>query len=583
MRLLNTQNFQLIEHHSEIPPYAILSHRWVEGEEVSFEDMQAPDRDQNAGFRKIQNCCTQAAIDRYEYVWVDTCCIDKNNNAEVSEAINSMYRWYEKAGICYAYLHDVNDAENPEPQFAKSKWFTRGWTLQELVAPQRVVFFGDNGSWFEIETKITLREAIKRITKIDTRVLECNQYVFKASIAQRMSWASGRETTRPEDMAYCLLGIFKVNMPLLYGEAENAFLRLQLELLNVSNDHTIFAWSRAGDGPAPERPPPLSGLFQGPYGSNLDSDIGGLGLLAPSASEFSDCGDIIQTQENSSSSHYMTNIGLCITLPTTRGVRKGVSTEYCGFLDCYREMPGEVKGGPKRICLSLRYEGNSRFYRVSTVERLLQERHLWARMTPMFITRVRSHRVKRSIHSDARSPAHANCGPRVPPNTNLDGISRIQVTQRVLSALQKSWSSCIDRATPADERTPLLRDLESDPQGQLTSGHHEQPQRFWQRPRKWAQWLVYSPQTISCFLAKDAVKLLLIFIPLGIFAGVIRMDPAAVFVLNFLAIMGLAPLLNFATELLSANVGYHLGGMINAIFGSAVEIIVSSQRISPPI
>jgi Ca2+:H+ antiporter len=94
---------------------------------------------------------------------------------------------------------------------------------------------------------------------------------------------------------------------------------------------------------------------------------------------------------------------------------------------------------------------------------------------------------------------------------------------------------------------------------------------------------VYSPQTISCFLAKDAVKLLLIFIPLGIFAGVIRMDPAAVFVLNFLAIMGLAPLLNFATELLSANVGYHLGGMINAIFGSAVEIIVSSQRISPPI
>jgi hypothetical protein len=434
--------------------------------------MQSPDRDRNAGFRKIQNCCTQAIKVRYEYVWIDTCCIDKKNNAEVSEAINSMYRWYEEAGICYAYLHDVNDAEKPDSQFAESKWFTRGWTLQELVAPRHVVFFGDNGAWFKIGTKMELREAIKRITKIDTRVLECNKYVFKASIAQRMSWASGRETTRPEDMAYCLLGIFKVNMPLLYGEAENAFFRLQLELLNVSNDHTIFAWSMAGGGPAPEV-----------CGSNLDSDIGGLGLLAPSVYAFSDCGDIIQSQENSSSSHYMTNIGLSITLPTTRGVPKGVSTEYYGFLDCYREVPSGAKDGPKRICLSLRCEGNLRFYRVSTVDRLLRERHPWAQMTPM-ITRISSHRVQRSIHLDARSPANADCGPRVPSNSNPDGISRIQVIQRVLSAFQKSWSSCNDRVTHANETTPLLGDLESGPEGQLTSGHHEQPQSFWQRPRK---------------------------------------------------------------------------------------------------
>lgn len=222
MRLLHTETLQLMEPHSE-PPYAILSHRW-EKEEVTFEDMQAPDREQKVGFRKIKSCCIQAAVDGYEYVWVDTCCIDKKNNTELSEAINSMYRWYQKAGICYAYLHDVTDPENPGLQFAKSEWFTRGWTLQELVAPEDVVFFGNNGDWFKIGTKASLREAIKRITKIDTRVLECSQYVFKASIAQRMSWASGRKTTKPEDMAYCLLGIFKVNMPLLYGEAENAFM-----------------------------------------------------------------------------------------------------------------------------------------------------------------------------------------------------------------------------------------------------------------------------------------------------------------------------------------------------------------------
>lgn len=333
----------------------------------------------------------------------------------------------------------------------------------------------------------------------------------------------------------------------------------------------------AGDDHASEQCLPSSGLFQGPYGSSLNSDLDGLGLLAPSVSEFSDCGDVIQSQENSSSSHYMTNVGLCITLPTTRGVPKGVLTEYYGFLDCYRAGSDTSKDSPTRICLCLRYEGNSRFYRISRGERDLQERRLWARMTPMFITRTRSRRAKRSIPSASRSPAQVDGTPQDPPNSKPDVISRIQIIQRILCELEEVWSSGNDRPTHDDETTPLLPDLERGPQDLLTSNHHEQHPRFWQRRRQWARWLKRSLQTISSLLARNGVKLLVIFVPLGVFAGAVRWNPTAVFVLNFLAIMALASPLSFATKTLSNNVDYHLGGLINAVFGSAVEMIVSSQ------
>ena len=543
MRLLNTKTLQLHEFHSNFPLYAILSHTWVDGEEVAFEDMETPDREEKAGFRKIKRCCSQAASDGFEFVWVDTCCIDKRSSTELSEAINSMYKWYENAQICYAYLPDVKDREHPESEFAKSRWFTRGWTLQELVAPSDVVFFGGE-DWFKIGTKASLRDAISRITKIDTSILKCSQDVFKASIAQRMSWASKRKTTRPEDIAYCLLGIFKVNMPLLYGEGENAFTRLQLELLNVPNDHTIFAWSMAGSNEAPEPIPPTSGLYKGIYGSSLGSSLGGLGLLAPSVVEFSNCGNIRQSQENSSSSHYMTNIGLCITLPTVL-VRRRASTEYYAFLDCYRAGPDISKESPWRICLSLRHEGNSRFYRFSIGERLLKERHYWARMTPMFITRTCSDR------SLSGSVIHAVSRPKDPPSSKQN---------------LRLWP---------DETTPLLCDADRGLQDPPNSNHHEQILRFWQCVRRRAQWLMCVLQNILSFLASNGVKLLIPFVPLGIFAGAVCLDPTTVFVLNFLAIMALAQLLSVATKELSAKLEYTLGGLVNAIFGNAVETIVS--------
>lgn len=165
------------------------------------------------------------------------------SSSELQEAINSMFRWYEAAQVCYAYLSDVSPGdENPSEtnsSFQKSKWFTRGWTLQELLAPDVIIFFDRH--WVEIGTKHGLRETISSRTGIE------HLFDFKkASIAQKMSWASTRETLRPEDIAYCLMGLFGVNMPLLYGEGSKAFIRLQIEIMRSSDDDSIFAWRDHG-------------------------------------------------------------------------------------------------------------------------------------------------------------------------------------------------------------------------------------------------------------------------------------------------------------------------------------------------
>ena len=239
MHLLDTSKFELHEFQSnDIPDYAILSHRWS-AEEVSFRDLQDRRGPGLAGFAKIKGCCAQAASDGWQYVWIDSCCIDKSSSAELSEAINSMFQWYRDAEVCYAYLADVpedtDDPCSPDSFFRKSKWFTRGWTLQELLAPSTVVFF--NRGWIEIGTKSSLYDTIVSITGIKHLA-----NFEEACVAQKMSWASRRETTRLEDMAYCLMGLFGVNMPPLYGEGENAFRRLQLEILNKMDDESLFAW-----------------------------------------------------------------------------------------------------------------------------------------------------------------------------------------------------------------------------------------------------------------------------------------------------------------------------------------------------
>ena len=209
----------------------------------------------------------------FEWVWIDTCCIDNTSSAELSEAINSMSRWYAGARVCYAHLSDVRctgDAGKDMKAFRDSVWFTRGWTLQELLAPVNVVFF--DHTWKEIGTKFSLKDDLRLATGISPHAFLTPGW-RNCCIAHRMSWASKRKTTRLEDMAYCLMGLFDVNMPLLYGEGDKAFVRLQMEIIKKSDDESIFTWH------LPEK---QSGI----------SKQKASGMLALSPEPFADLGDL---------------------------------------------------------------------------------------------------------------------------------------------------------------------------------------------------------------------------------------------------------------------------------------------------
>ncbi|KAI2611851.1 heterokaryon incompatibility protein-domain-containing protein [Hypoxylon sp. NC1633] len=241
MRLLNAKTLKLAEFvGSSIPPYAILSHTWECGE-VLFDDLRTSRKDaaKKPGFSKVSAAAAQALRDGLDFIWVDTCCIDKKSSAELSEAINSMFLYYQASKVCYAYLSDFDLAFGKLSKIGRARWFTRGWTLQELLAPKQVQFFDRN--WALIGTKQSLAKELSEITLIGIPYLSGTN-IRAASIAQRMSWASNRITTRQEDLAYCLMGIFGVNMPLLYGEGQRAFRRLQEEILKYSTDESIFCW-----------------------------------------------------------------------------------------------------------------------------------------------------------------------------------------------------------------------------------------------------------------------------------------------------------------------------------------------------
>ncbi|KAH8590344.1 hypothetical protein B0O99DRAFT_721734 [Bisporella sp. PMI_857] len=228
-------------------PYAILSHTWGDDdEEVNFKDLTESSGKTKAGYRKILFCGEQAARDDLKYCWVDTCCIDKSNNTELSEAINSMFRWYRNATKCYVYLSDVstNDHDQVDPSlqswqsaFRNSRWFSRGWTLQELIAPESVEFFCSNGK--RLGDKKSLERQLRKITGIAVPALQ-GTTLSALSVNERMLWAKNRETKREEDSVYSLLGIFDIPIPLIYGEgAKNAFSRLQEELDKRLRKHQL--------------------------------------------------------------------------------------------------------------------------------------------------------------------------------------------------------------------------------------------------------------------------------------------------------------------------------------------------------
>ena len=220
------------------PAYAILSHTWgARDQEVTFKDLMEGTGKSKIGYRKIQFCGQQAARDDLRYFWVDTCCINKNDAVEVQKSINSMFRWYKNAAKCYVYLSDVSMPDDKIKDHSSldfqtimrgAKWFTRGWTLQELLAPLSVEFFSANENC--LGDKISLKHLIHERTGIPIEALLGYQR-NKFSVRECESWLVGRETEHEEDMAYSLLGLFNVFLPLIYGEGrENAFRRLREEV-----------------------------------------------------------------------------------------------------------------------------------------------------------------------------------------------------------------------------------------------------------------------------------------------------------------------------------------------------------------
>ena len=241
----------------ETTEYAILSHRWIDPTEVDYEemvDLAKVDRQEQdeicdrLGYKKIVNTCKQAKKDGYKWVWVDTCCIDKRSSADLSEAINSMYRWYANAKICYAYLRDFDGSSFPtkkdKEKYRNSngwpEWFSRGWTLQEMIASRNLQFF--NKDWQLIGDKNNLAATLNTVTGVPEHILADGLEGNRPCVAQIISWAAKRTTTRVEDRAYSLMGLLDVNMLMLYGEGKKAFHRLQLEIIRSSNDRSIFAW-----------------------------------------------------------------------------------------------------------------------------------------------------------------------------------------------------------------------------------------------------------------------------------------------------------------------------------------------------
>jgi hypothetical protein len=375
MYLLNIDTEKLEQFVANAPEYGILSHTW-DNEEVLFADMQmstkvrvrtrrTPDghSDLKRGYRKIDFVCRQARAANLKYAWIDTCCIDKSSSAELSEAINSMFLYYEAAVVCWVLLIDFTlnvtfmrsdgkAAPNPvmngsamlygsayetfEDTLGRSRWFQRGWCLQELLAPRRLIFY--NSDSYEtgsgpIASLSQIVNVVSRITKIDSAVLLHNKPLHKVSVAERMSWAANRQTTRIEDGAYSLLGIFNVHMPMLYGEGQRAFRRLQEEILRSSTDLSIFAWE-----------------LREPEEEHV--------LLAPSPRNFASNERIVSFVGGSrAGSYHLANHGLEVSLLVTAINREsdGNGGEMLAILDCGYEAQMDTV-----LCLHLAYPQDTR-------------------------------------------------------------------------------------------------------------------------------------------------------------------------------------------------------------------------------
>ena len=321
MRLIDVEKKRLEEFiGGNIPPYAILSHTWGANEdEILYEDIEQGNINKSGPqLFKFEECCKQTLRDGLKYAWIDTCCIPRSDFTELGEAINSMFRWYKNTAVCYAYLADVPpgvDCSNPNSKFFTSRWFTRGWTLQELLAPKEVRFY--DAAWNFLGTKADMSIAIETITGIPRPVLQGWASLDTQSVAQRMSWASKRVTKRPEDIAYCLLGLFGVYLNMIYGEgAEEAFSRLQQKIMTEVRDDSILAWGLNVREPVPKGLKPVLSA----------------GALARSPSDFVNCRRIRSRQRYIGPMHSLEISGGCLSVNLQ--LHKEKNGDLYGVLNC---------------------------------------------------------------------------------------------------------------------------------------------------------------------------------------------------------------------------------------------------------
>jgi hypothetical protein len=364
MWLLNCSNYRLEPHDPDGSrwwrPYLILSHTW-DDDEVTFQDIQdLTIASQRKGFQKVKAFCELSSSLRYNHVWVDTCCIDKTSSAELSEAINSMFHWYKKAAGCIAYLEDLEPGPGTatEGELRACRWFTRGWTLQELLAPNEVLFY--DKAWKYRGDKRDLSGALCSITRIKERYL-ASYDLQTVPVATKMSWASGRQTTRIEDKAYCLLGIFNVHMPLLYGEGRQAFIRLQQTIAERTNDMSLFAWMARYE---PSQPAVS-------------------GLLASDPSLFEWCPEVVPIRDPllPTPSWVITNAGMEITtaLDCPIGYKHNVMIESCNTLQVESNHDVSIHRLCYRLFLHCRIADENED--VSKGTRSLEVLAIWVRKT----------------------------------------------------------------------------------------------------------------------------------------------------------------------------------------------------------
>ncbi|CAF3580719.1 unnamed protein product, partial [Fusarium graminearum] len=365
MRLINTQTLQLEFYHGGSRRYAILSHVWG-NDEVTFQDMTSVDPAEALEldrYSKLRESCKLARSLKLDYLWIDTCCIDKSSSAELSEAINSMFRWYAESTICLAFLQDVPPSESEEEKkraFRGSRWFSRGWTLQELIAPGKVIFYGQD--WKPLGNRSELKDYIKLVTGISEELLDSTHHMMEIkqrqlgqySIAEKMYWAAGRETTRPEDIAYCLLGIFDINMPLLYGEGQiKAFKRLQEEIIKSTDDESIYAWRQPRY--RVEGKTYWSLLANSPSAFDIDHVAKDLNGLVPKKSKYLSLRSGVSTS--------MTNRGLELELSLTPFPIDKSGSIFLAFLNCeFRQ--GQTSINPAILLQRAAWDKDSHFVRI---------------------------------------------------------------------------------------------------------------------------------------------------------------------------------------------------------------------------